>query len=675
MPTVYIEKNAVKLTAKDLIAEGGEAEIYQINSSTVVKLFKQDTHPQYQLKGPAAKAMQTAARARIKEIQQKLPQFPHALAPNVVEPEQLVYDTKDFKRQIIGFTMPLISPAHCLRDYAQRAFRESSGAGLETIVELFAGLHRTVSKLHQHDVVIGDFNQFNVLVSGKTAYLIDADSMQFSGFQCNTYSPRYADPLILENRAGQITMARNHSKETDWYAFAVLFFECLLYVHPYGGVYKPSDPTRRVSPEERPLHRISVLHPEVRYPSIGIPIQTLPLPVQQFYEQVLLHDLRTVFPLPLLLSLDPARQPVLMNTNLSVVSAGNGSNITAPRTTRTNAISNLGSASGSNVGTGLTTAPPPTTGSTPVSLLNGKTAGGAKCRNIFTTSGIILEVDFDGTSLRYLYHQDGKFIREDGRVLFNGNLDPSLKFAICGPSTLCGKGGRSFVFGEDDLRVPLPIELYRRQEPVFASNSRHFFYVQNGQLFRHSISTQKLIDEVFQEQTRIWMGPEFGFGFYMAGEFRRAFLFDKEEPGRTLIDIDALSGRLLDVKCKFSTTQLWLILTLELNGQIFKRLATIDRSGRTLEISEEREGSGNWMDYLTSSCAASFPLQSGGHLEALLVATADGIVQIESKTGQLIETRKYAGTEQFVQPGERLLFTTSGLYAWSSTSIRLITTS
>ncbi len=676
MPNVYIDKSAIKLSPKDLIAEGGEAEIYQINSSTVIKLFKQDTHPQYQMKGPAGKAMQAAAKVRIKEIQQKLPQFPHALAPNVVEPEQLVYDTKDSKRQIIGFTMPLISPAHCLRDYTQRAFRESSGISLEIIVELFAGLHQTVSKLHQHDVVIGDFNQFNVLISGKTAYLIDADSMQFSGFQCNTYSPRYADPLILENRAGQITMARNHSKETDWYAFAVLLFECLLYVHPYGGVYKPSDPTRRVSPEDRPLHRISVFHPEVRYPSIGNPIQTLPLSVQQFYEQLLIHDLRTVFPLPLLLSLDPTRKPVSINSNLLL--ATSSLNITA---TSPGVVSNLTSGSNlvpgpcSNVSTGLNTALALVTGSTPVTVLNGKNSSGAKCREIFSTSGVILEVDYDGSSLRYLYHQDGKFFREDGRILFSGNLDPSLKFAISGPSTLCGKGSRSFVFGEDDLRVPLPVELYRRQEPVFTSNSRHFFYVQHGQLFRHSMANPRLIDEVFQEQTRIWMGPEFGFGFYMAGEFRRAFLFDNEEPGRTLIDIDALSGKLLDVECRFSTTRLWLIVTLEINGQIFKRLATIDRSGRTLETNEEREGNGNWMDNLGSSCAASFPLQTGGNLEALLIATADGIVQIESRTGQIVETKKYAGTEQLVQPGERLLFTASGLYAWSSTSIRLITTS
>lgn len=671
MPTVYIDNTAVNLSPNDLIGEGGEAEVYQIsNTSTAVKLFKRDTHPQYQMKGTAGKAMQTAARARVREMQQKLPKFPHGLAPNVVEPDQMVYDTSNARRQIVGYTMPRITPGHSLRDYAQRAFRESSGIGLETIVELFAGLHQTISSLHRHDVVIGDFNQLNILVSGTSAYLIDADSMQYCGFQCKTYSPRYADPLILENTVGQITMVRPHTKETDWYAFAILLFECLLYVHPYGGVFKPADPSKRVSPEDRPLHRISILHPEVRYPTVAIPFCTLPFSVQQFYEQLLTNDLREEIPLQLLLSLHPVKK--------QVVCAG-GNNATAGMNLAGSITAHKANAAGSNVGSnqgvGRNNGLRLISGSTPViALKGGSTKGGAHSRVVFSTTGVILKVDFDGSSLRYLYHEEGQFIREDGRVLFSGNLDPSLKFALSGTSTLCGKGTRSFVFGVDGLVTPLNAESYRGHQPIFDSNSQNFFFVQDGQLFRYSPSASKLVDDVFREQTRIWMGPEFGFGFYLAGEFRRAFLFDKEEPGRTLIEIDALSGKLIDVECRFSPRRLWLIASIERNGQIFNRLAAIDKSGRTLEIKEEMEGSGSWMDHISSSCAASFPLQSGGHLEALLVATADGIVQIESSARLLVETKLYAGTNDHVQPGEQMLFTPSGLYAWNSNSIRLITT-
>ncbi|MDZ4834120.1 MAG: hypothetical protein SGJ27_10125 [Candidatus Melainabacteria bacterium] len=635
MPTVYIGKNAVNFHASGLIGEGGEAEIYQLNASTVMKLFKQASHPQYQLKGAAAQAMQAAARARIVEIQRKLPAFPRGLAPHVVEPDRLVYDTANSKQQIVGYTMPLITPGHSLREYAQRAFRESSGIGLETVIELFAELHKTLICLHQHDVIIGDFNQFNVLVSGKTPYLIDADSMQYGGFPCKTFSPRYADPLILRSNSGEVSMVHNHSKQTDWYAFAVLLFECLLFVHPYGGVYKTTNPNKRVSPEERSLHRISVLDPDVRYPNSALPLSSLPHAVQHFYEQVLTHDFRDIFPLQLLLSLHPANQSAL--------------------TVRPNNVIHINK-------------------KRPNGATVASTAGGAKVRNVFSTSGVVLKVAFDGSSLRYLYHEDGKFIREDGRVIFRGGLDPTLKFALSGSSTLCGKGTRSFVFGEDDVITPLQAELYRRQEPIFDANAENFFYVQNGQLFRHSITRPVLVDDVLPEQTRIWMGSEFGFAFYLAGEFRRAFLFDKLESGRTLIEIDAVSGKLLDVHCKFSPNYLWVIASVEQNGQIFNRVTTLDKLGRCHGIVEAIEGSGTWMDDIASSCAASFPLQSGGTREALLVATADGVVQIESIKGILVETKVYSNTKQHVQPGERLLFTASGLYAWDANSIRLITT-
>ena len=39
---------------------------------------------------------------------------------------------------------------------------------------------------------------------------------------------------------------------------------------------------------------------------------------------------------------------------------------------------------------------------------------------------------------RFLYHEAGAYRREDGSVVFRGDLDPSLRFAILGPTTLVG---------------------------------------------------------------------------------------------------------------------------------------------------------------------------------------------------------------------------------------------
>ena len=54
-----------------------------------------------------------------------------------------------------------------------------------------------------------------------------------------------------------------------------MLMQCLLFVGPYGGVYRPKDPAHRVR-EARPVHRMTIFHPEVQYPKPAIPYGTLP---------------------------------------------------------------------------------------------------------------------------------------------------------------------------------------------------------------------------------------------------------------------------------------------------------------------------------------------------------------------------------------------------------------
>jgi serine/threonine protein kinase len=671
MRTYYLENRAIKLHPNKLIGEGGEAEIYQIDRETVIKFFKPFDHPNFKLLGTHGKRLQDEALRRLNECQEKLPRFPRGVTPRLVEPDKFLYDRVDSSRQIVGYTMPLITPGHSLHDYAQRTFRESSGIGFDEVIEIFEDLHKTLTALHAANIVVGDLNPFNVLISNRKAFLIDADSMQFSGFRCNAYSPRYADPLILRKKQSEITMVSPHSEATDWYAYAVLLMECLLYVHPYGGVYKPANGSKRISPDERPLHRISILNPEVKYPSSGVPLNSLPAEVQWFYECLLKHDRRSEFPHHLFSTIHSSKQILVAHPSQRTAVAANAGS-SAGFTTQTQGLSVCPN--------NLLNFPNQDKGSADANSTAAKgnaiAAGGtAYAQSVFSTNGVILKVAFDEKNLRYLYHDNGKFIRENGQVILNGKLDPSLKFALHGSATLCGKGAKSFVFKDDQSVVPLHAELYRGQEPVFDSNSQNYFFVQNGQLFRGSFNGPQLVDEVFSEQTRIWMGTTFGFGFFMAGEFRRAFLFDNESVGRTVVDSNVLAGYVKRVQCRFSDQQLWLIVTTEQNGQIVNRVAAINRSGKTLAIAEDLEGSGSWTDFVnTSSCAASFPLPSGDALEALLIATTSGVVQIETNAGQLLKTKQFDGTANFVQSGAQLLFARPGLFAWNSKEICLITT-
>jgi H/ACA ribonucleoprotein complex subunit 3 len=630
MKPFYINNTKVVLKPSDLFGEGGEAEIYKLDSKTALKLYKTPAHPQYRDDSPFGKAQRLQAQQRLQIYQIKLPQFPKGLAPHLVEPRDLVYDTPNQSRTIVGYTMPLVAQAHSLHEFAQRTFRESSGITLDDVIAVFTDLHRTVSDLHSNDVVIGDFNHLNVLVSGTDAFIVDADSMQFGNFKCNTFTTRYTDPKILVSVNGEIKMSKPYSVETDWYAYSVLLFESLLHVHPYGGVYK-GKPGAQLSADERPLKRVSVFHNNVTYPAAANGLHTLPGEVLNFFSKVIEEDLRVAFPTRLLEALNPLKTQLLVNKVA-----------TSATITQSNQAQ--------------------------------KTEGGTTSRAVFSTPGVILAVSHDSGNLRYLYHDGEKFVRENGEVVLNGNLDPGLKFAIQGTSTIIGKGSRSFLFADDGLRLPLKVDQYRGHEPVFDANAEQTFFIEDGQLFKQTPARKTFIDDVLKEQTRIWMGPKFGFGFYLAGEFRRAFLFDGEVAGRTLIDTDALQGNLLSVKCRFSDERLWLIVHFEQYGRILNRITSIDRHGKVFGTIEAIDSNSTWTDFSDSSCAAAFPLQAGGQLETLLVATPSGIARIESINYQPRVTKIYDGTDQFAQPGDNLLFAKSGLYAWTSKSIHKITT-
>ncbi len=55
-----------------------------------------------------------------------------------------------------------------------------------------------------------------------------------------------------------------------------MLMQSLLFVGPYGGVYRPTDKKKTVLHDARPLKRITVFDPEVRYPKPARPYNMLP---------------------------------------------------------------------------------------------------------------------------------------------------------------------------------------------------------------------------------------------------------------------------------------------------------------------------------------------------------------------------------------------------------------
>ena len=605
---VYLRGKRIKLDPSKSLGKGGEADIFDLGGGRALKLFKSPAHPDYQ----GLPSEQKAAEQRIALHQKKLQAFPAGLPRQVIAPEELATDRSG--RSVVGYAMPVVAPAEPLLRYGEPTFRRAGVANGE-VIRLFRDIHTVVSRLHTAGVVIGDFNDLNVLVTtGVQPRFIDADSFQFGPYPCAVFTERFVDPLLCDRGGTAPRLARPYNPDADWYAFAALLMQSLLFVAPYGGVYLPKDISRRIPNGARPLHRITVFHPEVRYPKPATRWEVLSDDLLQYLHRVFEKDERGPFPAGLLDRLQFVACP-----HCGVEHARASCPFCAP-----------GAAAHART----------------VVTVRGEVA----CARVFETTGVVLHACVEKGIARFLYHEAGAYRREDGSVVFRGDLDPSLRFAILGAATLVGRGGELAVLspGRGPERLSVDSD---GTGPAFASNGRHRYWTSAGRLLRDDADG---VGDVLAGQTRIWAGPTFGFGLYRASNLSVAFTFDSERRGiNDTLRLPPLHGQLVDAACVLDERRAWLLLALHHAGRTRHLCLTYSRKGNLKATAEATAGDGSWLGTLRGKCATQ---------GMLLAATDAGIVRIEVRDGALQQTREFPDTEPFVDADRQLLIGKDGVY-------------
>jgi len=379
------------------IGKGGEADIFNIGNGMALKLFKPPNHPDFQ----GMPQEQEGARRRIEEHQKKLRAFPKNLPPRVSVPQELATDKKG---KIVGYTMPFISPAEVLLRYGEKSFREQ-GISDEVVTQIFRDLYVTLLGLHKRDIVAGDFNDLNILVQNSDAFVIDADSFQFGEFPCRVFTAKFVDPLLCDPKKTSLELVKPHNQNSDWYAYLVMLMQSLLFVGPYGGVYKPKERSNMIPHNERPLRRITVFHPEVKYPRPARIYEILPDDLLHYLHEVFEKDERGVFPIGLLEELE-----FTTCTDCGAVHAR-----------------------------GIC----PVCQHVPKELVTSVVRGRVSARKIFSTSGTILFAAYQRGGLHFLYHKGEEYCRESGEHVMRGHLDPHMRFRIRGKDTVVAKGNKN----------------------------------------------------------------------------------------------------------------------------------------------------------------------------------------------------------------------------------------
>ena len=624
MPEYFVGTQTVSLRPSDVIGKGGEADIYR-RGGQAYKIFKPPSHPDL----AGSLALQDEARARIVEHQSKLPAFPRNLPAKVSSPGELL---RDKSGMIVGYRMNFVEDVEVLMRYSERSFREQ-GVLDDAVRDIFIDLHRTVEAVHQANVVIGDFNDLNVLVKGTDAFVIDADSMQFGSFAARMFTTKFVDPLICDPTATAPMMIRPHSPETDWYAYLIMLMQSLLYVGPYGGVYRPSDLKKQMPHDARPLKRITVFDPEVRYPKPARPYKILPDSLLAFFEQAFVKDKRGIVPLSLIEGLRFTR----CSKCGAVHARGQCPECVGVTPIMVKEV-HMGTVSGTN-------APP-----APVNVR----VSGTK---VVETEGTILYATTQGGKLRYLYHHDGVYKREDGQAVVRAPLDPNIRFRIRGADTLLARGNQCMVFerAQSGASTTMPVDAYGLL-PIIDANGEDFFFAEGGGLYRgskHGIDYRERIGDVLPNQTLFWVGESLGFGFYRAAELSNFFVFHPARHGlNDSIRLPGIRGQLVDSTCVFGEDRIWFFTSTQEGKQAVNRCQLLDGQGALLASAQAVPGDGTWLGTIRGACAAR---------DFLLVPTDDGVVRVSLTGGSLDVVKEYPDTHRFVDAGSNLFIGNDGL--------------
>lgn len=603
---VRIDGKTVKLTNRQIIGVGGEATIFAHNGSAV-KIYQQPNAER------AQKLRVQAARTA-------------GLPPEVIAPQKLVCDAAG--KTIVGFTMRLLTADYAeVRRLSNKQYRAQTQIDAREVAALFLNTHRTLSALHRAGIVVGDFNDLNLMFRGGEMIFIDVDSFQFDAYPCMVGTEAFLAPeLYGVNLAAQPIFQPEH----DWYSFAVLLFKSLLLTHPYGGVH----PTARLL-TQRAQQRISVFDPTVTYPRIAYRPELLSDDLAEVFSAWFDRGQRGVFPEQALhayaadLKVCPACQAAYPSNRARC---------------------------------------PLCSASVPVVLPAAMLAG---CRTFISTAGQIIAWHSDGTGISALAHEDGKVTlyrwnsRETSRqILFNAM--PAAAYAFMGDYLVISPTPTSPDLMIVDISGGAPTAVCKTTtqsfgggKPMFGANGRALYRLAGGYLMRGQFQNGQFFERAVmaaaEEQTWFQTAPHadqlFGFFRVFDGtnvDYKYWLLLGDEHID---IPLTALSPGelLLDTAAYFSASSVLVLRQTQLAGVEQIRLDEINHHGALLYST------------VKTDVETYLPLASHGYTRGILLRASDsGVVQEHVDSG----TKKiFTQTEPFTRQGDALHPYQGGLLA------------
>ena len=492
----------------------------------------------------------------------------------------------------------------------QRRWRDGVMSNEEVSV-LFKGIHSITTGLHARGVIVGDLNDGNVIFAqrasskGATPFFIDADSMQFGAYPCTVAHERFLDPKLYGKN---LAAAPAFTPESDWYAYSVLLFASLLFVHPYGGSH-PSYPTQL----RRAEGAYSILRPDVVYPRAAAHFSILSDDLLGWFAGVFDQGRRAAFP-------DAVLAPRWTRCSCGVEHA----RTRCPACTAAVAVPPFG---------GQRSAVPLVT-----------TIAGCRIVSIFKTRGRILATAMQG-GLRYAYEENGVVRREDGSRVHDGKLGPGMRVALAGNATWLANGTKLSCIVREHVTQSVTADLVHG-EPAFDASTAGCFYVAGDWIMNAVTGTR--MGQILEGQTWLRIGERLGFGFYRAGALTFHFLIRPGVAGVKHVALPPMDGRLIDASAVFEGSHVLFSTAVEKNGQRTNAMYLVSEDGEVIASCSGSPESRPALGHVFGKCISN---------GVILCATDEGLVLMKAdpKTALLTESKLFAETRQFVAGGSDIL--------------------
>jgi len=178
IPNIFFDSKNNQIILNGKIGSGGEGDIYSIEGTTskVAKIYK-------------ANKLTSNKITKISILVEKQLEFPGICIPtsilnNSSGPVGYIMSKADGKD--LGKTV-FIKPQ--LEKYFPLWTRKD-------LVSLCISIIKKIKFLHEHKIIIGDINQFNILVTENENYFVDTDSYQVNNFPCPVGTIYFTAPEI-----------------------------------------------------------------------------------------------------------------------------------------------------------------------------------------------------------------------------------------------------------------------------------------------------------------------------------------------------------------------------------------------------------------------------------------------------------------------------------------------